>query len=332
MRVGLVIVTFNAAGYIGRSLTAVAAQTRRPDRIIVVDNASSDATLEIVRAAAVGDYSIELLPLDSNRGFAVANNLAVERLDDCDLIALLNPDAFPETGWLAALISAAASHPEAASFASRLMVDGAPDLLDGAGDAFHVSGLGWRVGHRQPLQEVDAARRPRPVFAACGAAALYRRADWVGVGGFDERFFCYAEDLDLGFRLQLLGRECRYVPDAVAEHVGSATTGEDSDFSVYHGYRNLEWTFVKNMPAILLWRYLPLHVVTVIAQLVWFGRRGRLGSVLRAKRDALIGLPAVLRQRRHVQKRRQLSAARCRERLDRTPLRVRFGLVRRLSQ
>jgi GT2 family glycosyltransferase len=208
------------------------------------------------------------------------------------------------------------------------MVADQTDVLDGAGDVFHVSGIAWRYGHRQVLDRVPDALLSRPVFAACAAAALYRRADWKRVGGFDERFFCYAEDVDLGFRLQLLGRGCRYVPGAVAEHMGSATAGEDSAFSVYYGYRNLEWTFVKNMPAGLFWRYLPVHLLVWIAEFGWFVRKGVGSSLLRAKWDALRGLRTVLADRRAIQKTRVASAAAVSALLDRTPLRTRFGIVR----
>lgn len=329
MTVGLVVVTFNAAAHIDQCLDAVAAQTRRPDRIVVADNGSTDGTLAIVnRAASRLSLAVDVLSLGSNRGFPFANNRAVDRLDGYDFVALLNPDAFPDPGWLAALVRAAESEPGCGSFASRLMVAGSDGVLDGAGDVFHVSGIVWRHGHHQPLDRVPDALVPRPVFAACAAAALYRRDDWRRAGGFDERFFCYAEDIDLGFRLQLLGRGCRYVPDAVAYHVGSATAGEDSAFSVYHGYRNLEWTFVKNMPSRLLWRYLPVHVAVWVAEFGWFARKGRGVSLLRAKWDALLGLGAALADRQRIQKGRVVSAATISALLDRTPLWSRFGVVR----
>ncbi len=208
------------------------------------------------------------------------------------------------------------------------MVAGAAGLLDGTGDAFHVSGLAWRVGYRRTLDEVPDALTPHPVFAACAAAALYRRADWTRAGGFDERFFCYAEDVDLGFRLQLLGRACWYTPDAVAHHIGSSATGVDSAFSVYHGYRNLEWTFWKNMPTALLVRYLPAHVLVIGAQFVWFTRKQRGASVLRAKWDALRQFSDVWRERGRVQRSRTIATKELRDRLDRTPLVARFRAVR----
>jgi len=107
--------------------------------------------------------------------------------------------------------------------------------------------------------------------------------------------------VDLAFRMRLLGHRCLYVPDAVVHHVGSAVSGRHSEFSLYHGHRNLVWTWWKNMPGPLLAAYLPQHLALAAVSLVHFAGRGLLGPVLRAKRDALRGLPAVLRQRRHVQ-------------------------------
>ena len=100
------------------------------------------------------------------------------------------------------------------------------------------------------------------IFAPCAAAALYRRAAFLEAGGFDEHFFCYMEDVDLGFRLRLLGYRCGYAPAAIVHHVGSGTTGARSPFTVYHGHRNLVWTYVKNMPTPWFWLYLPCLLYT----------------------------------------------------------------------
>lgn len=299
MTVGLVVVTYDSAAFVPRLVAAVAAQTRRPDRVIVVDNASRDDTRDVLRRTLTEvRLDARVVALDTNTGFAHANNVAVDALDDCDYVALLNPDAFPEPDWLARLIEAAARHPEAGSFASRQMRDGAPGILDGAGDVYHVSGVVWRHGHGRALADVPGALDEREVFAPCAAAALYRRADWMAVGGFDERYFCYVEDVDLGFRLRRRGRACWYVPDAVVSHMGSATSGVGSAFAVYHGHRNVTWTFVKNMPGRLLWRHLPAHVAASVAGVAWFAWRGQPGAYLRAKRDALTGLAPFVRERR----------------------------------
>lgn len=325
LRVGVVIVTFEAAAVVGRCLASVAAQTRRPDRVILVDNGSCDDTLQVAaRVAVESGLTVEYLRQAQNVGFPRANNLGVAALDDCDWVALLNPDAFPEPGWLAALDAAISRHPEAASFASRLMRDGSPGVLDGAGDVYHVSGLVWRYGHGRLLADVPDALVERPVFAACAAAALYCRRDWLEAQGLDERYFCYVEDVDLGFRLQLAGRRCWYVPDAVVAHVGSGTTGVGSAFSVYHGHRNLVWTFVKDMPAPLLWRYLPLHLVATVVSLAWFTLRGRGAAIWRAKRDAAAGLAAAVASRRTVQAGRTVPVPDLRARLDTSSLTTRW--------
>jgi GT2 family glycosyltransferase len=230
-------------------------------------------------------------------GFAAANNRAFELCRECEYVALLNPDAFPEPGWLEALARAAAETPRAASFASCMLKADDPQVLDGTGDAYHVSGLVWRIGHGEPRRE--SARKE--VFAACAAAALYRLSDVQSVGGFDEAYFCYNEDVDLGFRLRLKGRPCLYVPDAVVRHVGSAVTGRHSDFSLFHGHRNLVWTFFKNMPTGLLLRFVWQHLLMTVVSLVVLSIRYRTLSVVRAKWAAVLGMGRVLELRKSVQ-------------------------------
>ena len=155
---------------------------------------------------------------------------------------------------------------------------------------------------------VAGASADGEIFAPCAAAALYRRSTFLEVGGFDQDYFCYFEDIDLGFRLRLLGYHCRYVPDAVVLHVGSAVTGRRSSFSLYHGHRNLVWTYCKNMPALLFWIYLPQHLLLNLGTVAWFALRGQGIILLRAKWDALRGLPRCWRQRRVIQASRRISS------------------------
>ena len=142
-------------------------------------------------------------------------------------------------------------------------------------------------------------------FSPCAAAALYRCSALLKSRGFDEDYFCYVEDVDLGFRMRLAGYSCLYVPQSIAYHVGSGTTGgQHSDFSVYHGHRNLVWTFVKDMPGVLFWLLLPLHVLLNLVSIVWFAVRGRGGVIWRVKRDALLGLPKMWHKRQEIQSKR----------------------------
>lgn len=302
MKIAVVIVNWNGGVDLTTCLRSLAAQERRPDRVIVVDNGSTDGSLD---SALPSFPFVEAIRLGTNVGFAAANNVALRACGECEWVALLNPDAFPTASWLSRLAAAARANPACAAFASQLRSANDRGLLDGIGDVYHVSGLVWRAGHGAPLPVPEG---PREVFSACAAAALYRRDALMEIGGFDERFFCYVEDVDAGFRLRLRGHRCLYVPDAVVHHVGSASSGKGSDFSTYHGHRNLVWTFFKDMPAPLLALYLPQHIMLNVLSVVWFSARGQARTIWRAKWDALRGLPAVLRERRQVQRERRISA------------------------
>ena len=302
--VAVVIVTWNAAALLDGVLAALERQTLAAARVLVVDNGSTDVQhLEEVVAA---HPRCELLLLADNLGFAAANNRGIALCGEVEFIALLNPDAYPEHQWLAELVAAARRYPGAASFASRLLNHQDPSRLDGAGDVLSLAGKPSRRGHgmRAAGRFLDADE----VFAPCAAAALYRRGPLEACGGFDEDFFCYVEDMDLGFRLRLVGWGCRYVPTAVVRHIGSAVTGRRSAFTVYHGQRNMIFNYFKNMPAPLLWGLLPLHLLLNLAYLaaaVVFGRRD---AVWRAKRDALRLLPAVWHKRQRVQDGRRVGS------------------------
>lgn len=301
--VSVIIVNWNAGDLLERCVSSLLAQTVLPHEIIVVDNASTDGSIKRI----VDQFpSVRVIESTRNLGFAAANNLAVQEASSAsDWFVFLNPDAFPEPGWLRALLSAATGHPECVVFGSRLMDANSPGVVDGVGDVYHASGLVWRAGHGALLGSHESVARE--IFSPCAAAAMFRKDALLAAGGFDEDFFCYVEDVDLGFRLRLLGHRCWYVPDSVALHVGSAVTGRHSDFSVYHGHRNLVWAFVKNMPGVLFWLLLPLHVMLNLVSVVWFALRGQGAVILRANRDALLGLPKMWRKRQQVQKTRVAS-------------------------
>jgi GT2 family glycosyltransferase len=319
--VSVIIVNWNGEPFLDRCLTALMAQTVQPNEIIVVDNASSDRSIEIVWRFPF----VRLIALDQNTGFAHGNNLAIEAAsEESEWIALINPDAFAEPSWLETLLLAADSNPEYDVFGSKLINAIDPTKLDGAGDAYHVSGLVWRMGHGSLIP--TSAESEIEVFSPCAAAALYRRTALHELGGFDEDYFCYVEDVDLGFRLRLAGHRCLYVPQSVVYHIGSGTTGgQHSDFSIYHGHRNLVWTFVKNMPGILFWLMLPLHLSLNLVSVIWFLLLGRGKVILQAKRDAVFGLPKMWRKRQLIQKTRIASIGEIWQQLDKRIIKTKSG-------
>ncbi|HEX2243491.1 MAG TPA: glycosyltransferase family 2 protein [Gammaproteobacteria bacterium] len=299
----VIVVNWNSGRNLKRCVESLLAQVSRPRRIIIVDNASEDDSLASLDSL---DCAVEIHRMERNLGFAAANNFALGLASDCAWVALLNPDAFAAPDWLAQLLEAARSHPEFTFFASRMLSDAAPTLLDGAGDVYHFTGLAWRRGHGRSA----GARYLQwdEVFSACAGAALYHRDALLDIGGFDESFFCYVEDVDLGFRLRLRGHRCMYVPVAVVHHVGSASTGKDSDLSVYYGHRNLIWAFFKNMPALLLAAFLMPHLVANVCAIMKHVMHGQGRIAFYAKLDAMKNLRHVFEQRKHVQKARTVSA------------------------
>ncbi len=284
-----------------KCLSRIINQSLAPDKILVMDNASTDGSAE--RATKIPGVDVHYL--DQNIGFAAANNRGIQA-SNSDFVALINPDAFAESDWLKYLVDQAVLYPDIAALGSCQLAHGADGVIDGTGDVYHWSGLVWRRGHGRPISELNTAQSQ--IFAPCAAAALYRRSTLIQVGGFDEDYFCYMEDVDLGFRLRLAGYRSVYVPEAIVYHVGSALTGgQQSNFSVYHGHRNLVWTFAKNMPTALFWPLMPLHVALNIVSLVYFTLRGQGKIIFRAKRDALKGLANAWSKRGVIHSRRVAS-------------------------
>jgi GT2 family glycosyltransferase len=297
----VIIVNWNGKHLLDDCLGSLAQQTLAPREIILVDNGSTDGSLEWV---AEHYPRVRLLPQDDNLGFAKANNLALEQVRT-PYAALLNNDTKADPRWLEHLHAALQADPGAGSAACKMLLHDEPGVIDRAGDGYTRAGAAVMRGRGRPAPEYN---KPERIFGACAGAALYRMAMLDQVGFLDEDFFLIHEDVDLAFRGQLWGWSCLYVPKAVVYHKVSCSLVHDSATSVYFGHRNLEWTYLKNMPAGLLLASLPLHLLYVLAAGVFFGLRGRGGDYLRAKRDALKGLPTVLRKRRQVQAGRRVSS------------------------
>ena len=303
--VDVVVVNYNSGPWLRKVVASLNAQTFRDFRAIIIDNGSTDRSLEDL---PIESTSIELVRRGRNAGFAAANNDAIRNYVTADWVALLNPDAFPRPDWLERLLAAAERHHRDYNFFGCRMLDANdPTRIDGVGDVYHVSGLPWREG--QGCVDTRAYGNEVEIFSPCAAAALYRTKDVIDAGLFDEDFFCYCEDVDLGFRLRLRGGRCLYVPDAIVEHVGSGITGKSSDFQLYYGHRNLVWTYLKNMPGWLFWFYLPLHLLVNCHSVLVFALRGRGRPLWRAKLDAMKGLPAAWHKRRKLQSERSCRTA-----------------------
>lgn len=283
-RVSILIVAYRSAAHLPRLFDVLDQQGFRDFETILIDNASPDDAVSDDIAARATIF----VRNETNTGFAAATNQAAE-LARGDLLALLNPDAFPEPGWLEALAAAADAHPDIDAFGSTQLSDADPGRLDGAGDVLSAWGVPWRGGHGRKVPKVLEDGEP---FSVCAAAALWRADRWRALGGLEPAFFAYCEDVDLGFRHRLSGGRCRQVAGAVVRHIGGASEGMRSDFAVELGARNRLWLFTRCMPAPLyglLW--LPMMLATLMlwvqamyrGQVISYGQ-GVLAAMVSARR------------------------------------------------
>ncbi|WDI32491.1 glycosyltransferase family 2 protein [Hyphococcus flavus] len=277
-KVSVIIVNYNSGPRLEKCVAHLRAQTFSDFEILVVDNASADGSADFTQT----DGAITLIKAEGNIGFAAANNLASYRAQG-EWLAFLNPDAYADPDWLKELISAIARHPQAEAFGSTQLDDADKTRIDGAGDVFHAFGIPYRglYGRRAELVPEEGE-----CFAPCAAAAIYRKSTFKSLGGFNERFFCYIEDVDLGFRLRLAGGMSIQVPAAIVRHEGSALTGRSSDFTIYHGHRNRIWTYFLNMPLPLLIATAPFHYFANTYFAFRFLLIGKGTAYFRALRDA----------------------------------------------
>jgi GT2 family glycosyltransferase len=298
-RVSVVIPSWNGRAWLDVVLPSLEAQRFRDFETIVVDNGSSDGSVGHVRERYPW---AQIVALERNLGFAAAVNRGI-RATTGEYVALVNNDIELHEDFLGALVAGLDSHPGAASATAKMLDLRARDVIDGAGDMLRWSGVVRPRGRgERDAGQYDA---PAEVFSACAGAALYRRSALAEVGPFDEAFFAQMEDVDWGFRARLLGHGCRYVPEAVAWHAGSASMRPDPWFWGL-AVRNCVWMWVKCYPAGAIARRAHLLLGHELAGFAFALREGMAGARLRATAAALRGLPRVLRQRRAIQAARRI--------------------------
>lgn len=314
-KISVIIVNYNAGQWLERSVRSLLVQTEADFECFIIDNGSKDNSLATLPKL---DDRFTVIERGYNSGFASANNFAAN-LATSPWIALLNPDAFARENWLEELLKAKDLAPNISMVGSTqfLALEDTP-TLDGVGDCFHASGIAYRAGYKKQMPVPDTGF----VFGPCGAGAMYNRDDYLTLGGFDESFFCYHEDVDLAFRMQLMGKDCVQSATAIIDHVSSAVSNTIPNFAIYHGTRNRIWTFFKNMPLPLLILLTPAHIFANIAYLAWSIVRRRFKTTWRGTWDGIKGLPRIFAARKSVNAHRKLSSFRLLRRLTWSPLKV----------
>ncbi len=314
--VSAIVVNLNGARFLGECLDSLFGQTWTPLEVILVDNASTDGSADEAKRR-YGDR-LRLIWNPRNQGFALANNQAIDAAAG-EWVFLLNNDAILERVAIEEIMDFVADKPEVGMIACRVMVYDKPHVFDSTGLLLYPDGVcrprGWQE------KDIGQYDRTDEVLAPAGCASAWRRAMLDTIGLFDESYFAYLEDLDLGMRGQLAGWKCYYVPTAVARHAKSTTFGNHSKFKAYHVERNRIYNAVKLLPRFVLMMS-PLFTLNRYL-LQFYAARTRRGLSAQFMKDyswaelcwvlakaytaGLVKLPEMLRKRRAISRTRKLS-------------------------
>ena len=288
--ISIVIVNYNGLHFLKPCLDSLYHQTYSDFEVIIVDNASTDGSASYI----IENYpNVHLVTNLINRGFAGGTNDGI-RLSRGEYIFLLNTDTVLPPHTLERLMDAILKNSSYGMYGTKMLY---PDgRINSTGICISLSGAAWDRG----MGEQDTSQYDHfdEILGPCGGAALYRRDLLKLVGGFDEDFFLFMEDVDLAIRIQQLGYHCLYVPNAVVYHHHGGTAGVGSDISIYYGNRNIIWYPIKNYPVWLLIFMIPWMVGRTIGVIGYYAMKGKGRIIIQAKYDGVRFLPHMIKKRR----------------------------------
>ncbi|MFE4712015.1 glycosyltransferase family 2 protein [Paenibacillus sp. NPDC056722] len=259
--------------------------------VILVDNASTDLSVDFVRAEFP---EIIVIELDRNYGFSRAVNEGMY-VSKGEFIILLNNDTEVDGNWLVSLYRHINQSKSAFSVSSNMIRFDERDIIDDAGDELTLFGWAFKRGDGKKVSEFQGSGH---IFSSCAGAAIYRKSILNEIGLFDEDFFAYLEDVDIGYRAKLYGYHNYYCQDAIVYHIGSGTSGSQyNDFKIKLSARNNVFLFYKNMPLFQLLINLPMLLIGFLIKYVFFVTKGWGKVYLSGLYEALIHLKYVQRQK-----------------------------------
>lgn len=300
----VIIPTYNGEAHLPTCLEALRRQDMPADdfEVIVVDDASQDGTLALLESRYP---EVHVVPLERNQGLAAACNAGV-RVANGEILVMLNNDTEAEPQWLSELVRTMEANPDAGTVASKILLFDRRDVIHSAGDMYGRDGIPRNRGvwERDEGQYDNDMR----VFGGCGGAVAYHRAAWEEAGGFDEQLFMYLEDVDLAWRLRLLGWEAVFAPRARVYHRLSATGG--GPLASFYTGRNTLWVLARDVPGPILRRYWPL-MIRAQMRITWEALKAFRGTAARARIRGqiagLLGLRRMFRQRPQIHSRRRVT-------------------------
>ena len=265
-KVTVVIPNYNGLKFMEPCFAALEAQSEKNFNVLVVDNGSTDGSVEWLKESGIPSVF-----LPENIGFPGAVNIGIKKAET-PYVILLNNDTEPKPDYIREMIRMIERSPKIFSVSSRIIQLHHKELMDDAGDMYSL--LGWAV-QRGVGQPVAGYKKPCRVFAACAAAAIYRREVFEEIGYFDESHFAYLEDVDVGYRARIYGYDNVYCPAAELYHVGSGTSGSKyNSFKVKLAARNNLYLNYKNMPLLQLLFNLPFLLIGTGIKYLFFKKMG----------------------------------------------------------
>ena len=275
----IIIPNYNGLSFMEPCFESLKEQTIRDFKVLVVDNGSTDGSVEWLK-----EHRVPSIFLKENTGFSGAVNTGI-RAADTPYVLLLNNDTRVEPGFVAARERAMDQSPKIFSVSSRMIQMYHPELLDDAGDMYSI--LGWAY-QRGVGRSVNLYQKSCRVFSACAGAAIYRRAVFDEIGLFDELHFAYLEDIDVGWRAKLYGYDNVYCPDAAVYHVGSGTSGSRyNSFKVRLAARNCIYLNYKNMPGWQILLNAPFLLAGIFVKYLFFVKNGFGGDYVSGLKEGI---------------------------------------------
>lgn len=268
MKITIVIPNYNGKHFMEPCLASLSRQTYKDFEILVVDNASTDRSIEYLKE----NYpDVKIIALDQNYGFSKAVNSGI-RHSSAPYVILLNNDTTVDPHFVDEMRKAIEQSPRIFSVSSKMIQMYHPELIDSAGDLYTLPGWGVCRGVGRPVSNYSEADE---IFSACAGASIYRRRVFQKIGYFDENHFAYLEDIDIGYRAKIYGYKNMYCPAALVRHVGSGTSGSKYNaFKVKLSARNNIYVNYKNMPLpFLALNFIPL-LLGYLVKYVFFLRTG----------------------------------------------------------
>jgi GT2 family glycosyltransferase len=298
----VIVLNWNGKHFLEECLGSLQGQSLRNFEVILVDNGSTDGSVEFVTEHFP---EVIVVPLSKNLGFCGGNNEGIEKSSG-EWIMLLNNDTEVVPEFLNAMHQAVRTHPDAGMFACKMLFADSKATIDNCGFTVSRAGTAQEIGRF----EIDRGQYGPDLepFGPSGGAGVYSRAMLDRIGLLDEDFFLIYEDFDLAMRARLQGFRCRFVPEAVVFHKYRSSLGKLPDWQVFYSQRNVEFVYLKNMPAPLVLRHGLSHLLYDAGSLLYFMRKGFLRPFVSAKFEVLRQLRRVCRKRRNIQANRTVSS------------------------